>query len=101
MPQSSHAGLDARLWSGSDSESPLDEPDLADNVALRQPPDLPLSDDVHCLVTRDGVQCAVHGPEPLAGDDTLLHKTVVIVQVVGAVFSSEGLGCALRCARMA
>src|SRR5215813_6783072 len=62
-----------------DAEGAFNEADLADNVGLRQPSDLPLADDVHRLVRYDRVQRAVDGSEPLAGNHPLLHKPMVLL----------------------
>ena len=42
--------------SGRDSEETLEKLLLADHIALRQPPDLALANDVHRLVPRDRAQ---------------------------------------------
>lgn len=42
--------------SGRDSEETLDKLLLADHIALRQPPDLALANDVHRFVPRDRAQ---------------------------------------------
>src|SRR4051812_14993326 len=52
---------------------------------------MPLSDDVHCLISRDCVQCSAHGSEPLAGDDPLLHETVILFDSVIDVTRSPTL----------
>ena len=64
----------------SDSVNLVDEPDLSDDVAFRQPADLTLSDHVHRLISRDRVQRAADGPEPEAGSDSLLDETMVLFQ---------------------
>jgi hypothetical protein len=86
------------LWSGSDAECSLNETDLADDVALCQAADLPLSDDVHCLISHDCVQCAIDGPKPLARDNTLLHETVVLLNRIIDVARSSTLASAAQSA---
>ena len=55
---------------------------LTDDVTLGQPADLAFPDDVDCFVSRDRVHRSVHRSKPLAGYDTLLHETVVLLDPV-------------------
>jgi hypothetical protein len=63
---------------GRDPEQAFDELLLAEKFTFRQPPDLTLSDDVHCFVSRDRAQCSFHRPETLTGQDPLLHETMIL-----------------------
>jgi len=65
-------------FSGGDAERALDEAHLANDIAFRQPADLSFADDVHGLVSRDGAECAVWRPEPLARHHPLLHKAMIL-----------------------
>ena len=46
-----------RVELGSDAKERMNESALPDHIALRQPSDLPFSDQMHCLITIDGPQC--------------------------------------------
>ena len=48
-------GMAVGEMSGGDTERAFDKPHLTDDVRLRQPTDLALADDVHCLVSCDRV----------------------------------------------
>ena len=63
--------------SGGDAECTFDEAHLTDGVGFWQPADLTFADNVHCLVSRDRIQSAINGPEPLAGHDSLLQETMI------------------------
>ena len=71
--------------SGADAEAPLDEPHLTNDVGLGQPADLSLPDDVHCFVSGDRVQRAIHRSEPLTGRDAFLYEPVILLQDVAHV----------------
>src|SRR5215472_14662965 len=45
-----------RVELGSDAKERMNESALPDHIALRQPSDLPFSDQMHCLITIDGPQ---------------------------------------------
>jgi hypothetical protein len=66
--------------SRSDTVDVVDEPDLPDNIALREPADLTLPDHVHRLISRDRVQRTSHGSKPEARRDSLLDETMVLFQ---------------------
>ena len=61
-------------------EHALNEADLSDNIALCQPAHLSLADHVHCLVPLDRPQRAIHGSEPEAGSDAILHESMILLQ---------------------
>ena len=60
--------LAVKLPGITDAASPqvLDESHLANDVILGYPADLTFANDVHGLVSRNRVQCAIDGSEPLA-----------------------------------
>src|SRR3954451_2217264 len=62
----------------SDPEHPLDEADLPNDIALRQPAYLSLADHVHRLVPLDRSQSPVDRSEPEAGSNPLLHEAMVL-----------------------
>ena len=64
----------------SDAVNLVDEPDLSDYGALREPADLTFSDHVHRLISRDRVQRAADGPEPEARGNSLLDETMILFQ---------------------
>src|SRR5258705_3661048 len=64
----------------SDSEQAFNEPDLADDVALRQPFHLSFANHVHGLVSGNGSDRPVGGSEPQAGGDSLLHESMILLQ---------------------
>jgi hypothetical protein len=70
----------------SDAVNLVDEPDLPDNIALREPADLTFSDHVHRLISGDRVQRATHGSEPEASGDSLLDETMILFQHIVQVW---------------
>jgi hypothetical protein len=64
----------------SDAVNLVDEPDLPDNIALREPADLTFSDHVHRLISRDCFQRAAYRPKPEAGGNSLLNETMILFQ---------------------
>jgi len=52
----------------------------ANDVILGYPADLTFANDVHGLASRNRVQCAIEGSEPLASHDPLLHETSILRQ---------------------
>ena len=64
----------------SNPENLLDVTDLTRGIALRQPPDLPLADHVHRLITGDGPQGTLHRSEPLTGRHSSLKESVILLQ---------------------
>ena len=58
----------------------VDEPDLPDNVTLREPADLTFSDHVHRLTACDCVQRSAYGSEPEARGNSLLDETMILFQ---------------------
>jgi len=53
------------------------EPDLSNDIALRQPADLTFADHVHRFISSDRVQGAAHRSEPKARGDSFLDETVI------------------------
>jgi hypothetical protein len=53
---------------------------LTDEVNFWQPPDLPLANHVHRLISRDGSLRSMDGPEPQARGHALLHESVILLQ---------------------
>ena len=51
---------------------------LTRDVTFCQPPDLPLANHIHCLISRDGSQCSLDGSEPEAGGHALLDESVIL-----------------------
>ena len=66
----------------SDTVDLVDEPNLSDNIAFRQPADLALPDHVHRLTSRDRVQRTSHRSKPKARGDSLLDETMILFQHV-------------------
>ena len=64
--------------SGGCSEDSFYETHLSCCIAFREPADLTLTNDVHCLVSCDGAQGSRRRPEPLTRGDPLLHKAVIL-----------------------
>ena len=64
----------------SDAVNLVYEPDLPDDVALRQPADLTFSDPVHRLISRNRIHGTLRRPEPKAGDDSLLDEAMILFQ---------------------
>src|SRR5262249_44797323 len=54
--------------------------DLTGGIALSQPPDLPLADHVHRLISGDGPQRALHRSGPLIGRHSSLKESVIFLQ---------------------
>src|SRR5260370_8390670 len=63
----------------SDVEDLMNEANLADYVALLQPPHLPFSDHVHGFVSGYRLYRALHRTEPQACGDALLDEPVVLL----------------------
>ena len=63
-------------------ERTLDKPDLANDIVFGYPADLTFADDVHGLVSRNRVQRAIDGSEPLASHDPLLDETMILLKDV-------------------
>ena len=62
-----------------DSEESGDEGNLPKDVALLQPPDLPLANHVHRLNTLNGSPRRVKCPEPLHGSDPAFDRPVILL----------------------
>jgi hypothetical protein len=60
----------------------MNELPLPDHIALRQPPDLSFSDQMHRLVTIDRPQGPFRRPEPQTRGNPLLDKSVVLLNDV-------------------
>jgi hypothetical protein len=75
------AGRTLRL-SRRNAEQPIDEFDLADNVAFGKLPHLTFSDHLHRVVSLNRVQRSVDGSEPQARGDSLHNKSMVLFQDV-------------------
>ena len=77
------SGYIQRLRSGSEAEQTVDESNLPGDVALRQPPHLPLPNHVHCLDTlnrsprRRKRSEALHGSHPAFDAPVILLHDVV------------------------
>lgn len=67
--------------SRSKAEHTIDNLDLPDHIALLQPPDLSLTNHMHHFVALDGVQSTFYGTEPLAGDDALFDKAMILPSI--------------------
>jgi hypothetical protein len=65
------------MRSGDDTEGAIDELRLANNVRLRQPADLPLTNNVHGFVSCDCPRCTVNGSEPLTAQHALFHEAMI------------------------
>jgi hypothetical protein len=74
------ARIPLALMSCSDPVNLVYEPDLSDNIALRQPADLTFADHVHRFLSGDRVQRAAHRSEPKARGDSFLGETVILFQ---------------------
>ena len=71
-----------RVDLGGDAKQGLNEPELPDHIALRQPPDLPFPDQMHRFVTVDRPQCPFCRPEPQTRRHALLDKSMVLLNDV-------------------
>jgi hypothetical protein len=60
----------------------LDEAYLRDHIALRQPPDLTLSNHVHHLVACDRSQRILDGAKPETGPMRFLNETLILLQYI-------------------
>src|SRR5580765_6790343 len=65
-----------RVDLGGDAKHGLNEPDLPDYIALRQPPDLPFPDQRHRFVTVDRPQYSFCRPKPQTRRHALLDKSI-------------------------
>jgi len=65
-----------------DAERALNESHLAHNVGLCQPADLTLANNVHCFISGNRVHGAIDGAERLAGGDSFLQESVVLLENV-------------------
>ena len=61
-----------------EQEEGVDELNLADDIALVQPPDLSLSDCMHRLIACDGSRRTFGRPESEAGGDAFLDESMVL-----------------------
>jgi hypothetical protein len=60
----------------------MNELALPDHIALRQPPDLPLADQMHRLITVCRPQCPFWRPEPQTRRNALLDESMVLLNDV-------------------
>src|SRR5579872_5760557 len=65
---------------GSKPECLFNVADLSDDVALRQPPNLSLSDHVHRFISCDGLYRPVDRSEPQAARHSPLEESVILLQ---------------------
>jgi hypothetical protein len=80
VPKDGEEFLVIRLCSN--AEEIVDEPPLADNISLLQPPDLTFPNQMHRLVTVDRSQGSFHRPKPQARCNPFLYKSMVLLNDV-------------------
>jgi hypothetical protein len=61
-----------------DAKEGMNQSDLPDHIALRQPPDLAFPDQVHRLVSFDRSHSPFRRPKPQARSNALLNEPMVL-----------------------